>query len=725
MKYEDFILILNDLGDYIQNFKNENIIDPTLINKLIKGVFKNVSDNIKYHCIIHFNYVIKCASYIMKKIESDTNVISLENIIIKLKEKQIIKTDNINIVYNDTLQFMIDNDIVSDIYFSNYVPREDIEPSEPLDIDIFIPRKNQVESYEYLDKYGLVTCIHCQATGCGKTCIILRYIDYAFKKFNNKSKIILFTERVNILKDLFEFTKEHEANKKNIKEWKEKGIADLTQYNIVNCVTIKDKEWIKKLDSDKATLIVINRAYLTLNKKYYEKFNDIKLILHDECHNTTSKNCHEFLRKCKEINIPIVGFSATPLRTGKFDKDKLLQIYGKDGKLNLATNYNMIYAISEKLIKPPEFYWYQIDTEHLNKINNDKDKMDYTYDTVATILDSLIDKLPSKKIVAWCGKIESAKEWKQMFIDNHRRKRNLVDFKFFLDTSITSDEEYKEFKKSNGNCILFCANKHREGSDIRRLDTCIFLDGVKDRGCIPFIQSIGRVLRDDKHNPDKKTGVVIDGIYKTENYERDFIDKIIGYYMALQNISDENKTNYERYIELKDIIKFDKEKQTICLNIGCNTININMNRLHWEGIIGKFDDILQNKIRLSACDNMMDKGKILVDVFGFNIRTDFYKEYNQIGNDNKKKYNLPDIDTEDYIKLFNGKSWFDFLKLEHNYYNSPHEAKKNLISKIVLENPKANWDKWCEIDNRLPPYPDYVWNTKYLHIFRNNKMIVA
>ena len=37
--------------------------------------------------------------------------------------------------------------------------------------------------------------------------------------------------------------------------------------------------------------------------------------------------------------------------------------------------------------------------------------------------------------------------------------------------------------------ILFCANKHREGSDIRNLDGCLFLDRVKNRGCIPFNQT--------------------------------------------------------------------------------------------------------------------------------------------------------------------------------------------------------------------------------------------
>lgn len=47
------------------------------------------------------------------------------------------------------------------------------------------------------------------------------------------------------------------------------------------------------------------------------------------------------------------------------------------------------------------------------------------------------------------------------------------------------------------------------GSDIKNLDCCIFLDNVKSRSAKLFVQSIGRVLRLDKNN-SKKYGLVID-----------------------------------------------------------------------------------------------------------------------------------------------------------------------------------------------------------------------
>ena len=46
---------------------------------------------------------------------------------------------------------------------------------------------------------------------------------------------------------------------------------------------------------------------------------------------------------------------------------------------------------------------------------------------------------------------------------------------------------------------MFCAAKHREGSDIKNLDCAIFQDKVESRNP-KTLQSLGRVLRMDKTN---------------------------------------------------------------------------------------------------------------------------------------------------------------------------------------------------------------------------------
>ena len=539
---------------------------------------------------------------------------------------------------------------------------------------VFSWRTNQLEAFNRLDKNGLETGIHCQATGTGKSYIILHYIEY-MKKIKKNPKIILFTERINILDDLFHFKKGVTEQDKKCLILKEKGICDITDFNIINRVTNKKKDWdIVLKDSNSPTLLVINRAFLTsdnilnntLNnhKKKYEniKKDDIDLILHDECHNTTSTQCHDFLQYMKNINVPIVGFSATPLRTGKGDVEKLLEIYDdpKDKSLlNLLTNYNMIYSIQQKLILPPEFFWYMIESTKKNKQKDIELVSQEEIGSVLELLNQIIPSLPNKKLVAWCGTIQLATKWKKLFEKNYKQRKNMKDFTFGVDTSVSATNDYDKFKESNGNSILFCAQKHREGSDIRLLDGCIFLDKVKDRGAIPFIQSIGRVLRLCKETPNKTKGIVIDGYVKDDiEYEKIFIDKIIGYYIVLLNLtnvdSDMNeKPKLDRYIQLLDIIKFDKVKELVEIKFGDINIRINCNKLNWDEIICKFEPILQHKIQLSEKDKLLyDFNKLKTQVKQLNLsHMNDYIKTNLIAN--------PNIVYCDFWI-----SWYDFLGID-------------------------------------------------------------
>lgn len=680
---------------------------------------------IKYSDEYFTRYLEYIKNYIEKKFMDNKT-----NDYIKEKLFDNIPPLEFNDIYSVLLNELISKDFISNVieYSDNQlvvINPDDYKNTKPK-IENYVPRPNQQEAFDRLEKNGLETGIHCQATGCGKTIIILHYIDYCGKKFGNNCKIIFFTERISILTDLFDFnTGGGEANKDNIKYWKEKGIVDLTNFNIINSATKKDTKWVNKVnESKKPTLLVINRAYLTKGSKY-KKLNNLSLILHDECHNTTSVQCHRFLLNQKRKSIPIVGFSATPLRTGKNDLPKLKEIY--DNPDPLLTNYNMIYSIGLGLILPPEFFWYHIDKIMLDK--KDKDAInDIEIGTVMNILQEIINRMPNKKLVAWCGKINMANKWKKAFVNNHKKYNQLYNFKFFVDTSQNINDEYEQFKKLDGCGILFCANKHREGSDIRNLDGCLFLDRVKNRGCIPFIQSIGRVLR--LNGKDKKKGFIIDGIYKDEHYDKHFIDKIIGYYCNLENkigeLTEDNESKLETYVRIRDMVQFDKNKEKITIKMGDSEIIINLNTLDWADVIKNFDTLLQKKMKTSAEDNLMIKGKILVEKFGFNIRTSFKNAYKKISDKDKEEYNLPDINSEENQKIIKRKTWFGILNLQHTYYKNMDIAKKELIkNKIKLEDAKNNWKKWCKIDNRLPPYPRYVWENFNYRFFNTKKNNIA
>jgi len=303
-----------------------------------------------------------------------------------------------------------------------------------LDKTDYIYRTNQVEAIERLNNNGFETGIHNQATGCGKSIIILKYIDKAIKE--NKS-IILFTERVSIFSDLFKFNKDELEQCDVLMYWKQKNICNLLDTQIINRITIKKKNWVEEFNVDKPQLLVINRAYLTSNKEYENILHNNFKILHDECHNTSSDKCFNFLSYFKNRNVPIIGFSATPLRSCKKEEiSRLLDIYGVDGELNLLTNYNMLHAIQEKLILPPNFSWFELKNTKSNiKTNDDCEDIK----KVVNVYEEAILDMPYKKTIIWCGTTDLTDRWydifEKYFLNNNK------DFKLFNRESITSECE--------------------------------------------------------------------------------------------------------------------------------------------------------------------------------------------------------------------------------------------------------------------------------------------
>jgi hypothetical protein len=75
--------------------------------------------------------------------------------------------------------------------------------------------------------------------------------------------------------------------------------------------------------------------------------------------------------------------------------------------------------------------------------------------------------LPYKKYIVWCGTIKNAELMKKLF-DKHKTT-NLKNMESYIDHSKVKNHDYKLFMKKENNGILFCADKHREGSDIKNL----------------------------------------------------------------------------------------------------------------------------------------------------------------------------------------------------------------------------------------------------------------
>ena len=222
-----------------------------------------------------------------------------------------------------------------------------------------------------------------------------------------------------------------------------------------------------------------------VSRQNYKNINaDIDLIIHDECHSIKNKTTREFYQYITEKNksISCIGFSATPyLEIKPFDK--------------IITEYTIYDAFCDDIIVPPKISW----------VSNEGKLSDIDF---IKICEEKITDLPYKKIIVWCGIIDKCYELSKLW-QNHFK-----DFYIAVDTSRETKSLFNEFNEKERNAILFCACKHREGSDIKNLDACIFLDKVEKRNPKTFVQCIGRVLRKDKAGI-KKHGLVLD--FKADN----------------------------------------------------------------------------------------------------------------------------------------------------------------------------------------------------------------
>jgi superfamily II DNA or RNA helicase len=337
-------------------------------------------------------------------------------------------------------------------------------------------RPNQCKAINESINNDFESGIHYHATGSGKSWIAMNIILKFYEKYP-EFNIIWICEKKSILIEQF--------NKDNLKDRNFHHI--LQKYNVLNFSDFKLVNWYNSVNSakfwNKPVLLIINRAFLTSNNKYNKIQLPFHLIIHDECHTITNKTTREFYDYIlqQKTKPKCIGFSATP--NLNFEPYK-----------NIISSYSIYDAFLDNVIVPPKIKWFSCNDilhydEIMDLIHNEINKSDLVY----------------KKIIIWCGMIE-------LCIDMAKLCTNY--FKNYLICIDTSKEfegysSYEDFDKINEKAILFCAAKHREGSDIKNLDCCIFLDKVENRCPKVFLQSIGRVLRIDK-NKCKKYGLVID-----------------------------------------------------------------------------------------------------------------------------------------------------------------------------------------------------------------------
>lgn len=349
-------------------------------------------------------------------------------------------------------------------------------------------RKNQYAALAASKANGYSSGVHYHATGTGKSWIALQLaLDFctnhkSLQPSAPSSHILWICEQKSILVE--QFAKE---------VLKDRGFAAIQKtFLILDYSSIKAADWAQQVNSAqiwrKPMLVVINRAFLTSSLKYQTLRIPFGLLIHDECHSITNASTQAFYTWLKTAS-PVtrcIGFSATPTFTHA-------------PYTSLLSSYTIYDAAKDGVIVPPRIVWLKKEEGHVGNAD------------VRRILQLALPTLPYKKVIVWCGMIETAHQLTAEWSADPAFK----DWMFAIDTTGEASDSkktlatYTDFQALQERGFLFCANKHREGSDIPRLDACIFLDRVAKRNAKTFLQCMGRVLRRDPAGL-KTHGLVLD-----------------------------------------------------------------------------------------------------------------------------------------------------------------------------------------------------------------------
>ena len=397
-------------------------------------------------------------------------------------------------------------------------------------------RNNQLDALNIVLKNNFNNGVISHATGTGKSITGLSIIK-EYNKLFPQGNIYWICEHKFILIELF----------------KNSNFADLfksfnNNFNIINLSENKKKNWYDLInDSSRPVFVIINRSFLVSQEKYKRIKKNIDFIIHDECHSIKNKTTTQFYNYIKENhNYKVIGLSATPYTT----------FYPFT---NVWHKYSLYDAFIDNNIVHPNIMWFNKDSP-------------ISYEEIAIEIKNLIEPLYYKKIIVWCGLIDICyqmyKLWETIY----------PDFTICIDTSKNNEKNnFDVFKKLDNNGFLFCAAKHREGSDIKNLDGCIFLDKVSKRTPKTFLQCVGRVLRLQEN---KKYGLIID--IKAKNaYD---IIKRMSLYLNYDNefpYTYNYKYNVNNTIKINSLIIENNKKSKI-------NITVNNEVITKEFIVSKF-----------------------------------------------------------------------------------------------------------------------------------------
>lgn len=569
--------------------------------------------------------------------------------------------------------------------------------------DVFNWRQNQIRAINETIKQDFKSGVHNQIMGAGKANIMINLIGEHFKIYPEAKCYLLLCDRQEILRKMF-FNDKGEICREKILKWKAMGIVDLTKFDIIEYIYSKHKDLVDQINSKnriKPVLIICNNAFLRVSNYQQIRRNKIALTILDECHSVSAQCFYTILKHLKyKLRIPIIGFSATPLRPKA--ETKLCDIFSKNmdpsnknPKLNIISQYGLINAIQDGIVLPLNYHFIEVKSTKRNAISSTN------FDITKNIINKILPDLPYKKILCWCRTITMLQKWYNFF------KREFPILSPYMSSHKDGEMtragyncDFNSFYQSNSNAVLLCVNRCREGSDIPNLDCGIYLDAVKKRSILVSMQTSGRVIRPDNDNM-KSCGIMVDMFISKDDksVEHLTVDKIFDYYNQIiylaENIDELQQTEAEKfktYFKYKKLLAgtlYDEEKSEITIKIDTDKkikINIELidKNLDWSCL----KELLNLRIK-DKCD--VDNYLELKMNFRFiaqriNVRklnpVDWSKWYEKFASKYKSLIPASQIKKGLYKNFWENKTWFDVLHINKLFYQKIDDLEKALPKKL-------------------------------------------
>lgn len=672
---EDIINIYPDISNIIDNLKKKDI-------KWLEYIFRIIDK------IDNFNKLDDFLQIFPKKEDKDILKYIFLNITKKIKELNLINIDTFDIKLKEKL------------------------------------KEHQINALNtcinILDKDNKIVGIINAIMGSGKTIIELMLIElfcknYLTKDNRNGSIILYISSRINILEDIF-FTSNNKITDYENRFKLDKFKKIFEPINFTSTKTSKTLD-INKLSKDKCNLIVVNSQYLQSikqnNKYFMEIKNKIKLIIFDECHNTSAIKVYDFLQEIKDINnnLSLVGFSATPSRTTKIAKNNLCKLFSiKDNNLNIIFEYDLFKGITDNVVLPFKIINRSVKAKKIkrNKEDIEENISDETEiletdiveseDIIQTIFNSEeINKLPYKKGIGWCSSIHSANDWYKIL------KNKFPNWTFYISHSKLDKNKdkdgYNDFCKSINNSFLICVNRCTEGCDINNIDFAIILDPVVNRDIVRTLQMYGRIMR---LSDNKKYALIFE--LSINNKTPDAIAlRIIHYYNVLLQLTKSDKIDY--YNELVKIFintHYDKVNKKLTIKLDDNSnhdcVFIFDDKIDdWSKIIHEVDKKIKDIIKVESIKLELEYNILREKIIKLKITNkDDYKIYAEDNNLEAKP--------EDKYKDCGWNNYYDFLGIDTSKYPKDLNELRSICKKHKIDTSK----KYYKSSNKynLPEMPE-------------------